>query len=70
VIPVSGGRFTVAKYNLALVTVQDVRRVTGGSQPADDYIFLYGNGNVNHLFGTGFFVHKGIVSGFEEGTIQ
>jgi len=25
-------------------------------------IHLYGNGNVNHHFGTGFFVHKGISS--------
>jgi len=31
-------------------------------QPADDYKFFHGNGNGNHHLGTGFFVHKGIIS--------
>jgi hypothetical protein len=34
----------------------------GGSQPAHDYTFLYGNGSANHHLGTGFFIHKGIIS--------
>jgi hypothetical protein len=41
------------------VAVKEVRWDEGGSQPADDYTFLYGNGNANHHLGTGFFVHKG-----------
>jgi len=34
----------------------------GGSQPRDDYTFVCENGNANHYLGTGFFIHKGIVS--------
>jgi len=30
----------LAKYNIYLVTVQEVRCVEGGSQPADDYTFF------------------------------
>jgi hypothetical protein len=44
------------------VEVQEVRWVEGDSQPADNYIFFHGNGKANHHLGTGFFVHKGIVS--------
>jgi exonuclease III len=50
------------KYNLNLVAVQQVRRVEGGSQPADDYTFFHGNEKANHHLGTGFFIHKGIRS--------
>jgi hypothetical protein len=45
------GRFTenntneLATYNLDLVAVKEVRFVEVCSQPADDYTFLYGNGN-------------------------
>jgi len=49
----------LAKYSLDLVAVKEIRQVEGGSQSADDYTFLYGN--ANHLFGTGFFVPKGII---------
>jgi hypothetical protein len=52
----------LAKNKLDLVAVQDVRWVEGGSQPPDDYIFYYGNGNVNCHLGMGCIVHKGIVS--------
>jgi endonuclease/exonuclease/phosphatase family metal-dependent hydrolase len=45
----------LAKYNLDLVAVQEVRWAEGGNQPA-------GNGNANHHLGTGFFIHKGIIS--------
>jgi hypothetical protein len=48
----------LAKCNLDLVALQEVRWVKVGSQPADDYKFFYGNENVNHHLGTGFFVHK------------
>jgi hypothetical protein len=50
------------KCNLDLVAVEEVRWDGGGSQPADDYTFWYGNGYANHDLGTGFFVHKGITS--------
>jgi hypothetical protein len=52
----------LAKYKLDLVAVQECRWVEDGSQPADDYIFFDGNGNVNHHLGTGYFVHEGIMS--------
>jgi hypothetical protein len=35
----------LAKYNLDLVSVQDVRYVECDSQPANAYTFLYRNGN-------------------------
>jgi hypothetical protein len=38
----------LAKCKLDLVAVKEVRWGIGGSQPADDYIFFYGNGNVSH----------------------
>jgi len=38
------------------MAVQDVRWDEGGSQTADDYTFCYGNGDVNHSLGIGFFV--------------
>jgi exonuclease III len=56
----AGSRKTVtselAKYNLDLVAVQEVRWDKGDSQTADDRIFFYGNWNANHPFGTGFLV--------------
>jgi len=38
----------LAKYNFDLAVVQEVTWVEGGSQPAEDYIFLHGNGNAKH----------------------
>jgi len=55
----------LAKCNLDPVAIQEVRLVEGGSQPADDYTFLYRNGNSNRHLGTGFFIHKGIRSTIE-----
>jgi len=50
------------KYNLDLITVQEDRWDEGGSEPEDDFTFLFGNGNANHYLGTGSFVHKTIIS--------
>jgi hypothetical protein len=55
----------VAKYNLDSVAVQVVKCVEGGSHPADDYTFFYGNGKAYRVLGTDFFVHRGITSAVE-----
>jgi hypothetical protein len=52
----------VSKYKLDLVGVQEVRCDRGGTEPAGRYTFLYGKGKQNHELGTGFFVHKRIIS--------
>jgi exonuclease III len=52
----------LAKYKLDLVGVQEVRWDKGGTEPAGDCTFFYGNENADHHLGTGFFVHKTIIS--------
>jgi hypothetical protein len=52
----------LAKCYLDLVAVQESRLDEVGSQPADGYTFLYGNGSVNHHLGIGFFIHMRIRS--------
>jgi hypothetical protein len=52
----------ISKYKLDLVGVQEVKWDGGGTEPAGEYTFLYGKGNENHELGTGFFVHKKIMS--------
>jgi exonuclease III len=52
----------LAKCKLDLVGVQEVRWDKGGTEPAGDYTFFYGNGNADHHLGTAFFVHKTIIS--------
>jgi hypothetical protein len=49
-------------YKLHLVGVQEVRWEGGGMEPAGEYTFFYGRGNDNHELGTGFLVHKRILS--------
>jgi hypothetical protein len=52
----------ISKYKLCLVVVQEVRRNRGGTKPAGEYTFFYGKGKENREIGTGFFVHKRIIS--------
>jgi hypothetical protein len=52
----------LGKYKLDLVGVQEVRWEKGGTERAEDYTFLYGQGNGDHRLGTGFFVHKRILT--------
>jgi hypothetical protein len=45
------------------VGVQEVRWEGGGNEPVGEYTFFYGKSeNENHELGTGFFVHKRIIS--------
>jgi hypothetical protein len=52
----------ISKYKLNLVGVQEVRWDRGGTEPVGKYTYFYGKGNTNRELGTGFFVHKRIIS--------
>jgi hypothetical protein len=52
----------LSKYRLDLVGVQEIGWEGSGTEPAGEYKFFYGKGNENHELGTGFFVHKRIIS--------
>jgi exonuclease III len=52
----------LGKHKIDLVGVQEVRWEKGGTERAEDYTCFYGQGNGDHRLGTGFFVHKRILS--------
>jgi exonuclease III len=52
----------ISKYDLDLVGVREVRWYRGCTEPAGEYTFFYGKRNENNELGTGFFVHKRIIS--------
>jgi exonuclease III len=52
----------LGKYKLDLVGVQEVRWEKGGTEQAEGCTFFCREGNKGHQLGTGFFVHKRIIS--------
>jgi hypothetical protein len=55
----------LGKYKLDLVGVEKVRWEKGGAERAEDCTYFYGQRNGDHQLGTGFFVHKRILSAFK-----
>jgi hypothetical protein len=52
----------ISKYRSDLVGVQEVRWHGRRTESAGEYTLFYGKENENHELGTGFFVHKRIIS--------
>jgi hypothetical protein len=52
----------LGECKLDLVGVQEVKWEKGGTERAEDYTFLYAEGNEDQQLGTDYFVHKRIIS--------
>jgi hypothetical protein len=52
----------ISKYKLDLVGVQEITWDRCDTKPGGKYTFFYKKGNENYKLGTGFFVHKRIIS--------
>jgi hypothetical protein len=52
----------ISKYEIDIVGVQEVSWDGVGTEPAGEYTFFCGKRNENLELGTGFFVHKRIMS--------
>jgi hypothetical protein len=53
-VPIARTFFTIARYKLDLVGVQEVRWVKGGTLRAGDFNFFCGKVNENHQWEEGF----------------
>jgi hypothetical protein len=56
----------ISKGNLELVGVQKVRWDRGSTETEGEYIFFYEKENESHELGTGFFIHKRIISAVKQ----
>jgi hypothetical protein len=53
----------ISKYNFDLVGVQEIRWNRVGTEPAGQYtFFFYGKGDLNYELGSGFSIHKSVIS--------
>jgi hypothetical protein len=60
----------LSKCKLDLVGMQKARWEGGGTEPAGEYTSFCGKGNENHELGSGFSVHKRIISAVKVKRVQ
>jgi hypothetical protein len=58
----SGEWWKKSQNMLDLVGVHEIRWDRCGTEPAGEYTYFYGRGNKNHELGTGFSLHKRMIS--------